>query len=125
MRDRNSTSCFVRKVRLIVSNRLCECPPSPGMVAGEMSLTKRTLQRRLSEEGTNFSTLLDEVRCEKAHAFLLDGGRDMGQLAKLLGYKQQSTLTRAFHRWTGASPTNSLKQMNKTKTSIWREKVKP
>ena len=69
MNDCNSMSDFVCEVRLRISDRLHEHPPSPNKIAGELSLSQRTFQRRLNEAGTNFSALLDEVRSEVAISF--------------------------------------------------------
>lgn len=96
---------FVAQVRERIAARLASESLAAADVAIEMKLSKRTLQRRLAAESTNFSKLLDEVRRECALAALTKGGQSCDELAAKLGYQQQSTFTRAVRRWTGAPPT--------------------
>lgn len=72
-------------------------------VAREMSLHPRVLQRRLAESGTTFEAILDEVR--RAAALSLSAtGLQVAQIARMLGYSEQSSYTRACKRWFGQSP---------------------
>jgi AraC-like DNA-binding protein len=64
----------------------------------------RTLNRRLKAEGTTFQQLLDEVRFEAA-CQLLDTARiPITEIAVSLGYAETSAFSRAFRRWSGATP---------------------
>lgn len=92
------------KVRASVAGMLADGAPSMVRVARACGLAPRTLQRRLADEATSFSALLDEVRRERALASLADGTGSLGELAVSLGYKRQASLTRAVRRWTGRSP---------------------
>lgn len=64
----------------------------------------RTLQRRLSAEGQQFDDLRDGVRQAWARQLLHESGLSMADIANLLGFADQSVLTRACQRWFGASP---------------------
>ncbi|MFF2166647.1 AraC family transcriptional regulator [Streptomyces sp. NPDC058175] len=75
------------------------------LVAGQLSVHPRTLQRHLATEGSSFEASVDELRREEAARYLRDTDMPLGQLAGLLGYSEQSVLTRACHRWFGASPS--------------------
>lgn len=75
------------------------------LIAGHLCLHPRTLQRRLAAEGTTFAALVDDVRREEAERWLRDTDMPMGRLAGLLGYSEQSVLTRSCHRWFGVSGT--------------------
>jgi len=105
MNDLELKGGITRQVRGRISHRLESCSISAIDVARDLSLSLRTLQRRLTEEGTSFTNLLDEVRRDIA----LDAGTSakpsLEVLARNLGYRQQSTLTRAFRRWVGTSPS--------------------
>lgn len=70
----------------------------------------RTLQRRLSEQGTSFQQLLDDTRRHLAEAHLTDARLDLAEIALLLGYSEQSAFTRAFRAWTGLPPAQWRKQ---------------
>jgi AraC-like DNA-binding protein len=72
------------------------------LVAQHLGLHPRTLQRRLADEGATFTGLIDAVRREQADRYLRDTDMPLSRLAGLLGYSEQSVLTRACHRWFGA-----------------------
>ena len=60
--------------------------------------------RRLSDEATSFTGLVDETRRELAHRHLSDSQSSLSEIAYLLGYSDQSTFFRACIRWFGRSP---------------------
>ena len=70
----------------------------------------RSLQRRLSEQGTTFQKLLDQTRQHLAEAHLKEGKLDLAEIALLLGYSEQSAFTRAFRTWTGLAPAQWRRQ---------------
>jgi AraC-like DNA-binding protein len=72
------------------------------LVAGHLGLHPRTLARRLADEGETFAGLVDAVRREQAERYLRDTDMPLTRLAGLLGYSEQSALTRACRRWFGA-----------------------
>ena len=74
-------------------------------VAKNLGLSKRSLQRRLQEEGTSFMTLKDEVRKELSHNYVRDSKIDIIEIAFLLGYSDQSAFSRSYKRMTGMSPS--------------------
>jgi AraC-like DNA-binding protein len=76
-----------------------------GMVADQLALHPRTLQRQLAARGTSFATLVDEVRRDEAERYLRETAMPLGHLAGVLGFSEQSALTRACRRWFGSSPT--------------------
>ena len=74
-------------------------------IASALSLSTRTLQRRLTIAGRSFEAVLDEVRRARAEALLADGGRDLAEIAYELGYSERSAFTRAAIRWFGVPPS--------------------
>jgi AraC-like DNA-binding protein len=79
--------------------------PTPLLVdcatlANDMGLSSRALARRLTREGSNFTSLLEEVAYERAGAMLRRGARG-SEVANALGYAELSSFFRAFRRWTG------------------------
>ncbi|HEX7323555.1 MAG TPA: AraC family transcriptional regulator [Mycobacterium sp.] len=80
-------------------------------VARQFSMHPRTLQRRLATAGTTFDKLVDRVRREAARRYLRDTDMSMTQLAGILGYAEQSVLTRACRRWFDASPLTARRQL--------------
>ncbi|MEM1030342.1 MAG: AraC family transcriptional regulator ligand-binding domain-containing protein [Myxococcota bacterium] len=92
-------------VRKAIQNQLPQGPPTLGGVAKALAKSSRTLQRRLSEAGTSFQTLVDEERNAAARAYLADPRLGLDEVAFLLGFSEASAFSRAFKRWTGMSPT--------------------
>ncbi len=92
------------RVRRCVAELLPEGEPQLGQVARRLALSARTLHRRLAEEGTGFSALVDEVRRTRALALLEDGKLAASQVAFLLGFQDPAAFFRAFRRWTGTTP---------------------
>jgi AraC-like DNA-binding protein len=93
------------KVRAIMLNHVRDKNLSIEMVAAELFLTPRTLQRRLEEENTSYQTLLDDVRADLARSYLRDLGLSGFETAILLGFSESSAFVKSFRRWTGMSPT--------------------
>jgi len=75
-------------------------------LAEALHTSARTLKRRLKEQGTSYSEILDRTRCAKATQ-LLSVGWPVAQIAAALGYSDAANFTRAFRRWTGRTPAAS------------------
>jgi AraC-like DNA-binding protein len=100
---RSSPSRFLGQVRQKVRDHLRDGLPTVDEAARELAMSPRTLQRRLSDEGTSWAQLVDEVRQELARRWVSEGARPLGEVAFLLGYSELSAFLRAFKRWTGVS----------------------
>ncbi|MZD08869.1 helix-turn-helix domain-containing protein [Streptomyces sp. SID5785] len=92
------------QVRRALAGSLGAGPPALGGVARLLSVHPRTLQRRLAAEGTTFEAVLDEVRRDAAHRYLTTTRLPLGQVAALVGFTEQSTLSHCVRRWFGTSP---------------------
>jgi AraC-like DNA-binding protein len=68
-------------------------------------LHRRTLNRHLNEQGTNFQQVLDEIRFEAARQLLDNTQLSLTDIAASLGYSDSSAFSRAFRRWSGAAPS--------------------
>jgi len=73
-------------------------------VARRLGISRRTLTRRLSAEGTSFTKVLNLLRIDLARRHLGDQDLSISQIAWLLGYQEVSAFTHAFKRWTGRTP---------------------
>ncbi len=69
-----------------------------------VGLSPRTLQRRLAEQHTSYSRVLDQARLLKALDMLKETDATCLDISLMLGYENASTLTRSFRRWMGVSP---------------------
>ena len=72
--------------------------------ARRLGMSTRTLSRNLAEEGTSFAEILEELRAALAKRYLRDETLPVSEIAWLLGYREVSSLTHAFKRWTGMTP---------------------
>ncbi len=77
---------------------------SLGAVAAAMGIAPRSLQRRLSQEGTSFGAVLREYRHHLAEELLRKGGPTVQQISRQLGYADAAVLSRAFKSWAGVAP---------------------
>ena len=74
------------------------------VIADQYAVSLRTMQRRLESEKLNFNDLTDEVRQELFQVYLQEKNLPLSQIAALLGYREQSSLSHACRRWFGMSP---------------------
>lgn len=74
-------------------------------VANTLDLHPKKLQRLLSEEGTSYSQILDEVRKNIAIRILAESDISIIRLAKMLDYSSDRSFTTAAKRWLGMSAT--------------------
>jgi AraC-like DNA-binding protein len=93
-----------RRVRLAVSQLLSEGVPSVSLIASNLGMGARTLQRRLSDQGESFQNLVDQARRELAQQLLHETDYSLAEVAFLTGFAEQSGFTRAFKRWSGQTP---------------------
>lgn len=95
---------FPERVAALVRRLLPVGHATAATVAEQLQLHPRTLQRRLADEGTTFAELLDRERRRQAARLLAQPDLQLGQVAALLGYSEQSAFNRAFRRWYDATP---------------------
>jgi AraC-like DNA-binding protein len=93
------------RVQAIVGARLKGEVPSLAAIAAELAMSERSVQRSLTEERTSYRDIVDAVRKDLALEHLSRPGTSAADVAFLLGFSEPSAFTRAFRRWTGASPT--------------------
>jgi AraC-like DNA-binding protein len=74
-------------------------------VSRSLGMSKRTLARKLSEEGLNFRQIHEQLRCDLAVRYLDDRKLHVSKIAWLLGFYEVSAFTHAFKRWTGKTPS--------------------
>ena len=108
---------FSSQVMRALRTRCMLGSPSLSSVARLMSLTPRTLNRRLREEGTTFRDVLSEARFELARQLLEGTSMDVTAIGAAFGYADTSVLTRAFHRWSGLTPTEWRERSRRTRVS--------
>lgn len=99
-----SESDIVSRVKRAIIDDLPSGNPREENVAKQLFFSSRTLQRKLAEEGTNFRTLVLEVRRELAEKYLADRSMPLAEISYMLGFSDTSSFSRAFKTWTGDPP---------------------
>ncbi|MCY0988616.1 AraC family transcriptional regulator ligand-binding domain-containing protein [Nannocystis sp. ILAH1] len=92
------------RVRREIGAALTEGEPRLQAVAKRLAVSERTLHRRLLDEQTNFTGLVEEARHARALQLLADRSLSASEVAVLLGYAEPAPFFRAFKRWTGETP---------------------
>lgn len=72
-------------------------------VAQSLGISKRTLQRKLNIENTNFQQQLNATREMLAKNYLLNTAMTTDEISFLLAYQETNSFLRAFNTWTGMS----------------------
>jgi AraC-like DNA-binding protein len=78
-------------------------------VAQILSISQRSLQRLLNEEGVSYSGLVDRCRYQIACESLEHTRDSIQKIASTLGYHDAGSFTRAFRRWSGTTPRDYRK----------------
>lgn len=106
-----SSDSLADRVRRLVVKQLAGRDLNVDRIAEQLHVSRRTLHRRLREEGTTFKQLADEVRRDLALRYLEKGGLSMGEISFLLGFSEVAAFYRAFNRWQGRTPLQYQKEM--------------
>jgi AraC-like DNA-binding protein len=97
-------------VSLLVYSMLATTRPTIDQVAAAAGVSRRTLSRKLRNEGESFSSILERTRAQIAIERLRsEPAMSVKDIATELGYSDQATLTRMVKRWTGQTPSSIRK----------------
>ncbi len=91
-------------VRAEVARALTDGMPSVEYLAKRLSLSPRTLQRRLADDGVSVSELIEQTRHQLALESLSNSSYTVAHVAFMTGFSDQSAFHRAFVRWEGVTP---------------------
>lgn len=91
------------RVRDMLAAELRGGNPMIESIAAQLRMHPRTLTRRLREEGTSHSELLDSLRRELATKYMATE-LSVSEVAFLLGFSDASAFNKAFKRWSGLAP---------------------
>ena len=94
----------IRRVIKIINELLPLGCPTEETLAYKLHMSKRTLQRKLSQEKQSFLTLLTSVRLILAKQQLAINSISITEITYQLGYSSPSTFARAFKKQTSLSP---------------------
>lgn len=92
------------KVKRILHSSFKYQFPDIETVAGKLSLSSRTLQRKLSEEQTSFKDILQETLFGIAKQLLIQNHLSVSEISDMLGYSDLGNFSRSFKKYVGYSP---------------------
>lgn len=95
---------FADRVRSLIRNQLNLGSARKELVAAELHMTERTLQRKLASEATSYQNLLNSVRLELASDLLKNSEIGIQDIAYNLGFSDGRSFHRSFKSWTGFTP---------------------
>jgi len=95
---------LVQQIEELIARQLANGDCSLDSIAQQLAMNERTLQRRLEAQQIRFSEILDRVRRSQAREFLAQPALPLSEVAILLGYSEQRSLSRACLRWFGTTP---------------------
>lgn len=95
---------IVQQVKVAIIDQLPSGNVTDDSVSEAIYTSKRSLQRKLNEQGTTFKTILTEVRKDLACKYIYDRNLTLTEISFMLGFSEMSSFSRAFKRWTGESP---------------------
>jgi AraC-like DNA-binding protein len=99
-----ASRAIVPAVRRLVAQELRNGAPTAERIARALSMSHRTMSRRLELEQTTFNAELDAVRRELALDLVRDCSVPLAEVAFRLRFSHIESFHRAFKRWTGLTP---------------------
>ncbi|WP_042837402.1 helix-turn-helix domain-containing protein, partial [Xanthomonas citri] len=107
----DAAATTVERVRAVLLELLPSNMATIEKAAERLGLSKRTLQRRLEDEGANFRALVNATRESLARHYLGSTTMTGGEIAFLLGFEDPNSFYRAFLEWTGQTPDTARNAM--------------
>jgi AraC-like DNA-binding protein len=108
------------RVARVITEQLASGHLSINKVAKALFMSSRTLQRKLSTEETTFKQTLELIRKRLAMEYIKDERLSFSEISYLLGFSEQSSFTRGFKRWTGATPRQARAYCIASGPSDWQ-----
>jgi AraC-like DNA-binding protein len=96
-------SKFSEKVRELVEMTLSSGDCRMERIAEHLGFDRKTVHRRLAEEETSFSAIVDAVRTELVNRYIENRERPLYVVAEMLGFSDSSAFSRWFRRRFGRS----------------------
>nr|WP_240946207.1 AraC family transcriptional regulator [Pseudomaricurvus alkylphenolicus] len=109
--EKGSGDGFMRRLRRCIVRALPSGEMTIDTIAKELAISRRTLQRRLSDRDEVFANVVQELRSAMAVRLLSDQKIPITEIAFLLGYVNTSSFSTAFKGWHGCSPRDFAGQV--------------
>lgn len=113
LEQQSHSATLTEQIRWVLRRRLTAGRPDIRSVASELAISERSLQRKLTDEGQTFQSLLSDTRHQLALEYLSNPTLAIIEVAYMLGYEDQNSFFRAFRQWEELTP------------AIWRAQYLP
>lgn len=97
----DSPASTTGQVKTLLRQMISEGTTSRELVARQMFISGRHLQRKLHNEGTSYNQLLKELRVEMAEYYLQSSSMSVDEISAKLGFFDTRSFYRSFKQWTG------------------------
>lgn len=102
----------IAQMRRIVGNDFSKDFPPVTAMADALSMSVRTLRRRLKKEGITFQQFKDNTRKQAAEQYLKRPELKINTVSALMGFDEPSAFHRSFKKWTGMTPGDFRSRRN-------------
>jgi len=92
-------------LRRILRKQLIIGDCSMEQIAAMLRIHRRTLDRRLQEQGVQYGELLESVKHDIARQLLRDTDLQVQQVAEALHFSSAANFATAFRRWSAMTPS--------------------
>ena len=105
---------FPDTLRMVLRKKLLIGDCSMDSVAQLLGMHRRTLDRRLQRHGVHYGELLESVQADLARQLLVDTRMQVQHVAEALRFSNAANFATAFRRWTGITPSEFRRRMQRT-----------
>lgn len=112
LKDHNTEKSLLKHIQFLISSNIGNTKMTAERVASELGMSRRTMHRRLSDYGSTFNQLRENIVINIAKETLSTTTVSITELAHKLGYADSSAFDRAFKRLTGKRPLEYRKLRN-------------
>mgnify|MGYP001026937951 CR=1 FL=1 len=123
-RESLSGQSFLEIVHANVQELLPSGVVTSDRVARSLSMSKRTLERRLAEQGSSFTKIVRDCRTQVADHYLCQTHLSLTEIGFLLGYRDINSFYRAFKSWHGRT-AQEMREQTLSKNHATNQRTAP
>ena len=102
--ERERAGTITARVRRTLVDILPAGDATVDAVCGRLAMSRRSLQRKLKDEGESFQSVLEATRADLSMHYLTRDDMSVQEISFLLAYRDPNSFYRAFQGWTGMTP---------------------
>ena len=111
-RDRSIVDLVRNQIQVLMLQGRVDEPA----VARAFGMDCSTLRRWPTREGASFRSIVQDIQFEAAKRLICESDLMIAEVAAALGYAEISVFTRAFRRWSGATPSERRERYGASKS---------